>query len=84
MPLLHGIGEEQPPPEGVGAVTRAGFASWGCLLPFQGADLAFAGGLSPLQGADAQVETDPKWRNDVGVKPLLLAVSWISSPLKRR
>ena len=36
MPLLHGIGEEQPLPEGVGAVTRAGFASWGAYFRFKG------------------------------------------------
>ena len=41
---------------------------------FQGADFGFSGHLSPFQGADAQVDNDQKWRNDVGMKPILLPI----------
>ena len=40
-------------------------------------------GLSPLRGADGQVDATPKWRNGVGLKPILHAFSRMTSPLKR-
>ncbi|AYZ89690.1 hypothetical protein F8275_00050 [Bifidobacterium breve] len=54
----------------------------GKILPFRGADFDVAGGLLPFQGAGSQVGKAPKRRNGVAIKPLILAVQWMSSPSK--
>lgn len=54
------------------------------LTRFRGADSAFAGGLSPFQGADAQVGKALKWRYVVATKPFILAVRRLNSPSKAK